>query len=267
MTCWPGLFGRPDLFEAAKTGQAERVRLALQRGADANAWDPQLGATPLHHAALHGHVGCIRALLLHAKPDVRSKDKVGDTPLHYAALMGFASCCSVLIKAGADVGDRNYDGDTPLLMAGRGVGVAAASAESVRLMLTAASPRTRKLRNLRSLNLADSTVAGDGGSGDSRSPRPRYQPGSTCESDVVPTDWALDCLKLQYGDKVAGGSFGDVYKGCVLLHPKLLAAKTAKRGSACSAGLTWPPRATGRILARLWPSKRSGCTATSARSA
>ena len=226
MTCWPGLFGRPDLLEAATSGKADRVRVALQRGADANARDARLGATPLHHAALHGHVGCIRALLLHSAPDVRARDKVGDTALHYAALMGFADCCTVLIKAGADVGDRNFDGDTPLLMAGRGVGVSAASAESVRLVLTAASPRMRKLRNLRSLNLADSTVASDGG--DSGSPKPRYQPGSTGVSDAVPTDWALDCLKLQYGQKVAGGSFGDVYKGCVVRLPNALAARIAR---------------------------------------
>ena len=214
MRCFGDLFRGPDLVEAARSGKAERVRLALQRGADVNARDSHLGATALHHAALHGHVGCIKALLLHAKPDVRAKDNVGDTALHYASLMGHASCCSVLLQAGADVGDRNFDGDTAMLMAGRGVGVAAANAESVRLVLTAASPRARKLRNLRSLNLADSTVAGDSG-GDSSGRSPRYQPGSTSEGDAVPSDWALDCLKLQYGEKVAGGSFGDVYKGCV----------------------------------------------------
>ena len=242
MPCFAFLFRGPDLIEAASNGKAERVRLALQRGADANARDSHLGATALHHAALHGHIGCIKALLLHAKPDVRAKDSVGDTALHYAALMGHASCCSVLLKAGADVGDRNFDGDTALLMAGRGVGVSASSAESVRLVLTAASPRTRKLRNLRSLNLADSTVAGESGGDSGGSPRPRYQPGSTGEGDAVPSDWALDCLKLQYGAKVAGGSFGDVYKGCVFLHPETLAAAwavvdLAVVGSAAEGGL------------------------------
>jgi tRNA A-37 threonylcarbamoyl transferase component Bud32 len=197
---------------------------ALQRGADANCRDARLGATPLGHAALHGHVACIKALLLHSKPELRAADSVGDTALHYAALMGHAECCLLLLNAGADVGDRNYDGDTPLNMAGRGVGVTAKAADAVRLVLLAAAPRAHKLRHLRRPDvIVDSTVgaAGDSASGlSSSSPRGRRQSGST----DVPADWALDCGKLKYGEKVAGGSFGDVYAGKYLGAPVAIKA-------------------------------------------
>ena len=218
--CLPAFFRRPDLLAAAAAGDADGVTRALQRGADANCRDPRLGATPLAHAAMHGHAACIKALLLHAQPpglDVRARDAVGDSPLHMAALMGHADCCMLLLAAGADVGDRNFDGDTAMLMAGRGVGVNAADAESVRLVLAAAAPRARKLRHLRRLDAeAESTVvsAGDSASHDSGSTPKARQSGTTAAQ--VPADWALDCTKLQYGEKIAGGSFGDVYAGTYL---------------------------------------------------
>ena len=219
MSCF---WRKPDLIGAAASGDADRVVRALQRGADANCRDTRLGAAPLAHAARAGHSACIKALLLHSKPDVRARDNVGDTALHYAALMGHAICCSVLLSAGADVGDRNFDGDTALLMAGRGDGVSASRADAVRLVLLAAAPRARKLRHLRKLDLVDDPTvvspAGDSASGNS---------GSSPRSDAsaaVPQDWALDGGKLQYGEKVAGGSFGDVYSGTYLGAPVAIKA-------------------------------------------
>jgi ankyrin repeat protein len=60
--CLGGLFRRPDLLAAAAAGDADAVTRLLQRGADANCRCSQLGATPLAHAALHGHAACIKAL-------------------------------------------------------------------------------------------------------------------------------------------------------------------------------------------------------------
>lgn len=211
-----------ELLAAATQGDADRVVKALQRGADANCRDGRLGAAPLAHAALGGHSACIKALLLHSKPDVRAKDSVGDSALHYAARMGHVDCCSLLISAGADVADRNLNGDTALLMAGRGEGVNAAKAEAVRMVLLAAAPRARKLRHLRNLDVVEVVTGGDSASGNSgSSPRARS---SELTGGEVPQDWALDSSKLKYGAKVAGGSYGDVYRGQYLGAPVAIKA-------------------------------------------
>jgi tRNA A-37 threonylcarbamoyl transferase component Bud32 len=210
-----------DLLAAATQGDAEGVVRALQRGADANCRDARMGAAPLAHAALGGHVACIRALLLHSKPDVRARDSVGDTALHYAARTGHADCCSLLLSAGADVADRNLNGENALLMAGRSLGVNEARAEAVRMVLLAAAPRARKLRHLRKLDLIEIVTANDSASGNSGSSPSVQSSGST---GSVPQDWALDCSKLQYGEKVAGGSYGDVYAGNYLGAPVAIKA-------------------------------------------
>jgi serine/threonine protein kinase len=107
-------------------------------------------------------------------------------------------------------------------MAGRGVGVNAAKADAVRIVLLAAAPRARKLRHLRKLDVVEVVPAGDSASGNSGS-SPRARSSDTTDGEV-PQDWALDCSKLQYGEKVAGGSYGDIYAGKYLGAPVAIKA-------------------------------------------
>ena len=46
------------------------------------------GLTPLHRAALHGHLSCTKILLEHSPQILNSKDNFGWTPLHLACQSG-----------------------------------------------------------------------------------------------------------------------------------------------------------------------------------
>src|SRR5579872_3544904 len=72
------------LMTAARTGNAEVVRMLLARGADANARESSLGETALMWAAAENHPEAARALIEHgADPNTRSdklvypKDRFG----------------------------------------------------------------------------------------------------------------------------------------------------------------------------------------------
>jgi hypothetical protein len=71
-----------ELLDAAREGDAARVKELLRKGANANARDKS-GWTPLHWAASYGRVDVARLLLEHgADPGIRDKD--GRTPLDIA---------------------------------------------------------------------------------------------------------------------------------------------------------------------------------------
>ncbi|MEM8781217.1 MAG: glyoxalase superfamily protein [Planctomycetota bacterium] len=94
---------RTALHLAAAKGQAEIVRLLLERGADANARDRGDHAYPMHFAAESGHLDVVRALI-RAGGDVRGG---GDT--HGLGVLGWATCfatvhqdvAELLLRSGA----------------------------------------------------------------------------------------------------------------------------------------------------------------------
>lgn len=99
-----------------------------------DARDEKYSGTALGLAALNGRIDVLEFLLQRSPPpNISVRDRVGDSALHWAALNGFPGAVALLIAHGADPTWRNYDGDCPLEMAGRGVGVTAANAE-VRLL-------------------------------------------------------------------------------------------------------------------------------------
>lgn len=124
------------LMTAARTGNAEAVRMLLARGADANARESSLGETALMWAAAENHPEAVRALIEHgADPNTRSdklvysKDRFGLegvttilphgswTALMYAARQGSLEAARALAEAGADLNVADPDETTALHLA------------------------------------------------------------------------------------------------------------------------------------------------------
>jgi ankyrin repeat protein len=108
------------LLRAAENGKADAVKRLISEGAAAGARD-DYGNTPLHKAAMHGHVGVARLLLQEYAAEVNLKNVDGYTPLHLAALIGHLEEMEVLLDHAADSNLKNADGDVPLhYAAGKG---------------------------------------------------------------------------------------------------------------------------------------------------
>jgi ankyrin repeat protein len=108
----------PDGFSplgfAAFFGHEECARILVEHGAeiDACAKNPTRVA-PLHSAIAGGHHGIIR-LLIERGARVNIRQQHGFTPLHGAAATGDADTILVLLTAGADPSLTSDDGKTPL---------------------------------------------------------------------------------------------------------------------------------------------------------
>lgn len=124
-----------DVFEAAATGNVERVRSLLDRDpALANAFAAD-GFTPLGLAAFFRHAAVARLLLDRgADPRIAAKNKLAVTPLHSAVATDAApvdiSILRMLLDAGAPVNVPHLGGGTPLHTA-----AFVGDAEVVRLLL------------------------------------------------------------------------------------------------------------------------------------
>jgi ankyrin repeat protein len=86
----------------ASRGDVKKVRLLLERGADANA-RTQLGRTPLIVAASSNGTADAIHLLIEAGADVNAADNAGTTPLMAAARADDMSVAKLLVAKGADV--------------------------------------------------------------------------------------------------------------------------------------------------------------------
>ena len=105
-----------EFIKAAKSGNAEKVRVLLEGNPNViHARDPD-GSTALHCAAWKGHQAVV-AFLLSAGADVNihnNNEHWGTTPLHAAAHANQAAIAQMLIDAGADVNAHDKDGKSPL---------------------------------------------------------------------------------------------------------------------------------------------------------
>jgi ankyrin repeat protein len=107
--------GRTALHWAAKEGHAPVVALLLSKGADVNVKD-RAGKSPLCIAGENGKVEVLKQLL-DAKSDVNMTDRMGGTPLMWAAALGTPDTVGLLIDRGATVNVVDKNGLTPLLWA------------------------------------------------------------------------------------------------------------------------------------------------------
>jgi ankyrin repeat protein len=101
------------LLDAIRAGDAARVRLLLDQGADVNARSAD-GTTALMHATTVGDAALVRLLLDHGA-DVNAKNATGATALMWA--VGDREKVRLLLDRGADVNARADSGRTPLMIA------------------------------------------------------------------------------------------------------------------------------------------------------
>ena len=108
------------LLEAAASGNTKRVGRALALGANVNGraskWNRY--ESPLHNAALAGHVDTVE-MLLPKGADINANTDEGSTPLSYAVLGGNEGVVALLLQNGADQDAMSIHGATPLILAAR----------------------------------------------------------------------------------------------------------------------------------------------------
>lgn len=105
--------GIPLLHTATLEQANDAVELLLERGADPNLPDAQLGWTALHWSASVGDVECVR-LLLDKGAKVDTADQHGRTVAHVAAGNVNPDVLQVLLQHGASLAARDHHGATPL---------------------------------------------------------------------------------------------------------------------------------------------------------
>jgi ankyrin repeat protein len=128
--------GQTVLMTAARTGNPEVVAALIDKGAEVNAREWQLGETALMWAASENHAAVVKLLVARgAEVDARSnplkfpKDRFGLegvltilprgqwTALMYAARDGAPAATAALLDAGAQINAADMDGTTPLVRA------------------------------------------------------------------------------------------------------------------------------------------------------
>ncbi|MBV8661066.1 MAG: ankyrin repeat domain-containing protein [Candidatus Dependentiae bacterium] len=113
--------GIKTLMDAISKDDIEKVKRLIQLDVvDVNQKDDSFfGETPLH-VAIEYEAYKVIPLLVKAGADVNQKNNYDLTPLHYAALNNAYKVILLLVKAGADINQRDNNGDTPLHLAAEG---------------------------------------------------------------------------------------------------------------------------------------------------
>ncbi|MDP2822571.1 MAG: ankyrin repeat domain-containing protein [Sulfuritalea sp.] len=106
----------PAIHDAARMGTRQDVEKLLKAAPRSRDARTDLGATPLHYAALNEDSGPLLALIA-AGANVNARDKEGMTPLHMAAFATRTKHAIPLLEAGADPALKTDAGRDVLSMA------------------------------------------------------------------------------------------------------------------------------------------------------
>jgi ankyrin repeat protein len=106
--------GRTPLIAAVLADNVEVADVLLGAGADLEAVDSNLGASPLSWAACRGRFVAAKFLLAKGAQINRKTGSDGDTPLHRAVICKELEMIKYLVANGADVNATNNKGLTPM---------------------------------------------------------------------------------------------------------------------------------------------------------
>ena len=104
------------IHDAARMGTRQDVEKLLKASPQSRDARTDLGATPLHYAAMNEDGGPLQALIA-AGANVNARDKEGRTPLHMAAFATRTRHALPLLQAGADPALKSDAGRDVLSMA------------------------------------------------------------------------------------------------------------------------------------------------------
>ncbi|XP_041483640.1 tyrosine-protein kinase HTK16-like [Lytechinus variegatus] len=110
--------GRTALHEAAALGEENIIFRLLEKGANINSKDSN-GVTPLYTACSSNQPKACQFLMIKGADPTLRHPRTGWVPLHEAAMKGHAGCVKELIMNGAPCHPRSADNDTPLDLARR----------------------------------------------------------------------------------------------------------------------------------------------------
>ncbi|XP_068927801.1 ankyrin repeat and SOCS box protein 3 isoform X4 [Petaurus breviceps papuanus] len=103
---------------AAREGNVKTLRKLLKKGCSVDVADNR-GWMPIHEAAYHNSVECLR-LLIRSDPSeryIKMKTFEGSCALHLSASKGFSMITKILLEAGADANETTLEETTPLFLA------------------------------------------------------------------------------------------------------------------------------------------------------
>jgi ankyrin repeat protein len=104
------------LYYAAGSGDLDVIRLLISKGADVNHEDVEEGI-PLHNAVRYSRLAAAKLLIKHGS-NVNAEDGY-TTVLCYAVESFNFNMVELIVKSGANVNRRDFDGESPLGMAER----------------------------------------------------------------------------------------------------------------------------------------------------